>query len=434
MSSVGETVMTIARYARQPLPLLSGAAMSTKHSPERPGHPPERPEHPPEKPGPQAGLNEVAAQLLDVASLSTKVERPRSAALPDVLHTVLASLGPLLHGSIYFIDREAGRIVYTTEHMLASLGYDGTMSIEHIDALVHPHDRHVTEEGKASFAKLPDDGVATIEFRMRGADGRWRWIEGRERVLTRTADGAVRLTVGIVRNVTERQKLRQALSLASKELLTVEEEERRRVARELHDSTTQLLTGARLMLAQLQSRAEGDAAEAIARVGRSIANAQQEIRTLSFLLHPPQLAENGLPATLEDLARGFARRSGLKVQVTVEGAPRVLGPAIELALFRVAQEGLLNAHKHAKATTVDVWLHYEPGSVSLDVEDNGVGLEAASDDLKGVPAGVGLSGMKARMGQLGGRLELSRSPKGGLRVVASAPTNASPWFGSSTTS
>ncbi len=392
----------------------------------------------PEPPPPEASLQEVLRGVLDTDRLSTMVERPSRADIAEILHLVLDALGPLLQGSIYFMDRLEGRIIYTTDHMLASLGYSSreirAMTIEDIDRLAHPRDRHVTEDGKASFASLSDDGVATIEFRIRGANGRWRWVEGRERVLTRTPDGRTRLTIGIVRNVTERQKLRQALTLASKELLTIEEEERRRIARELHDSTTQLLTGARLMLSQIQTQVTGEIADAVSRVSRTIAGAQQEIRTLSFLLHPPQLAQHGLPSTLQDLARGFARRSGLQVHVAIEGAPRVLGSPVELALFRVAQEGLLNAHKHAHATSVDVRLRYERSSVCLEIEDDGVGLEADADDFRGgVFAGVGLSGMRARMAQLGGRLRLSHRGRG-LRVQATAPTDVSPWQGSMYTS
>jgi PAS domain S-box-containing protein len=345
-----------------------------------------------------------------------------------MLHTVLSALGPLMRGSVYFMDRSEGRIVYSTEYMLESLGYSSAeiqaMTLEDLDNLACPEDLHITVGGKAAFDRLTDDGVEEIEFRLKGADGRWRWVQGRERALTRTGDGHVALTIGVVRDVTAQKKLREALSEASRDLLESEERERRRIARELHDSTNQYLVAARLLLKPVEDRLGAqDAGPALDEVRNAISSAEKEIRTLSYLLHPPQLMEHGLPATLRSFAQGFARRSGLDVNLTIEGTPRALEPAIELAFFRVAQESLQNVHKHAEATSVDMRLGFTAGSAFLEIEDDGVGPEAETAASKPAPRqGVGISGMRARMVQLGGQLELSQRGRG-MHVYATVPTS-----------
>jgi PAS domain S-box-containing protein len=367
-----------------------------------------------------------------------------------LLGSLFEALGPLLSASIFCIDRLKGRVIYTSQHLLASMGYEPwqirSISLADLVEMVHPRDRHLVAQFEESLSGADPVEVAKHEVRLRTAGGRWRWIETVERVMTRSEDGRAHLTIGVARDVTDRRKLRRALSAASKELLESEENERRRIARDLHDSTGQLLVAASLMLAEAEYRG-GDAHASIRRARNAISAAQKDIRTLSYLLHPPQLASQGLPATLRSFAEGFGRRSGLDIQVEIEGEPGPLSPAAELALFRVAQEALMNVYKHAHAQTARVRLRYGAQAAELEIEDDGVGLQASAADLseeapeepaengsehtatngaggrpETVRPGVGLSSMQARMAQLGGRLTLSDRGKG-LRVHALLPLN-----------
>ncbi len=202
-----------------------------------------------------------------------------------------------------------------------------------------------------------------------------------------------------------------------------EQRERRRVGREIHDCTSQLLVAAQLGLSALERRAElkGETRRIAADVRRSIGAALAEIRTFSFLLHPPVLADEGLPKALENFGAGFGPRTGLGVKVETGAGPWALPRTMEMALFRVAQEALMNVHRHAQARHATVRLFREGSTVVLEVEDDGVGLRRRSDRADPPePLGVGLSGMLARMTQLGGSLTLEEQARG-LKVRAWAP-------------
>ena len=200
-------------------------------------------------------------------------------------------------------------------------------------------------------------------------------------------------------------------------LAHAEASERRRIGRELHDSTSQLLVAAQLSLAAVERRTflTPEAQAALADARRSIAGAQAEIRAFSFLLHPPALQTQGLARCLRAFGSGFAHRTDLAITVKVgRNVPR-LADHLELALYRIAQEGLMNVYRHARATTTSIRLRRVDSGILLEIEDDGVGL-APRDRSRG----VGIAGMQARMTQVGGTLSFETERKG-LLVRAAAP-------------
>ena len=219
----------------------------------------------------------------------------------------------------------------------------------------------------------------------------------------------------------DRLELRDALKQASAAILKSEYRERRRIATELHDSTGQHLAGAAMILSRMEMRAPQDLRGSLNEARGAVDAALEEIRTLSYLLHLPQLAGDGLQATLQTLASGFGRRSGLRVRFACDGFPCPLEPAVELAIFRIAQEGLLNAYKHARASAATLRLNYKPFEVQLEITDDGAFVGRAPKRT----FGVGLRSMSMRMRGLGGRLEVARRGAG-LVVIATAPTANSP--------
>src|SRR5262249_13038238 len=142
-----------------------------------------------------------------------------------------------------------------------------------------------------------------------------------------------------------------------------------------------------------------------------------EVRTISFLLHPPQLQDHGLENALRAFVTGFGRRTGLQTEVRISGEASAMPPAVELALFRVAQEAMMNVRRHAKATRVIVSLTLSRDSATLEVEDNGVGAKAWKSEAQG----VGVAGMRGRMAQLGGGLVIEPRTRGTI-VRAHLPT------------
>jgi signal transduction histidine kinase len=214
-----------------------------------------------------------------------------------------------------------------------------------------------------------------------------------------------------------------ALRSLSARLLRVQEEERRRLSRELHDSTGQTLTALKIEVAKLKSNLNNKrtASEAINQINAMADQALQEIRTASYLLYPPLLDESGFSSAAQWYVEGFTKRSNIQVRLYLLPTIRLPRPA-ETALFRVLQECLTNVYRHSASQLVDVRLQVDADIITLEVRDYGKGI--SSDRLEqfrrtgGV--GVGLAGMRERIEDLCGRLEIF-SDRTGTLVRASLP-------------
>jgi signal transduction histidine kinase len=195
--------------------------------------------------------------------------------------------------------------------------------------------------------------------------------------------------------------------------MTLQDEERRRLARELHDSTAQSLAALEINMSALQNTTDpAEARRLAAESGEISRQVCDELRTISYLLHPPLLDEAGLAFAIRWLADGYTKRNSIPVFVDVpEKFPR-LSTEIETALFRVVQESLSNIYRHAGATKVWITLGGENGDTHLEVRDNGEGLPPNFSFERS--SGVGLAGMRERMRELGGTLEVLSSEYGVL--------------------
>jgi signal transduction histidine kinase len=207
-------------------------------------------------------------------------------------------------------------------------------------------------------------------------------------------------------------------------LINLQDEERRRIARELHDGTAQNIAAIALNLDHLKNVSVNPSAQMMELLGDSRQLAAQsltELRTLSYLLHPPLLDHAGLARAVQSFVRGFSERTGIHVNtVGVQEVGR-LSPDIETALFRIVQESLTNVHRHSGSDTARIRLEKENAEVKLEISDRGHGmLEGAGKTPFGDSAelGVGISGMRQRLSQLGGRLEIRSSDNGTTITVA----------------
>src|SRR5437588_699931 len=207
-------------------------------------------------------------------------------------------------------------------------------------------------------------------------------------------------------------------------LLRVQDDERRRIARDLHDSTGQALTALNLELAGIARELTVRNPQIARRLASSIENARQisdELRTISYLLHPPLLDELGLGSALRWYVDGFGKRSGIAIHLHLSGEGR-LAPEMETTLFRVVQECLINIHRHSGSATASIRLLHSDGQIVLEVEDEGRGIsaEGLSDIASGATLGVGLRGMRERIKDFGGELEILSSGRG-TKVKAIIP-------------
>lgn len=216
-----------------------------------------------------------------------------------------------------------------------------------------------------------------------------------------------------------------ALQILSQRLLRVQDEERRKVARDLHDSTGQTLTALKISVTLLQRKLHADkgTCEELAGIAGLVDEALQEIRTTSYLLHPPMLDESGFTSAAQWYLTGFAKRSGIKVRVDFAAEVERLPNPIENALFRVLQESLTNVHRHSGSFEVDVRLRREGPVVILEVRDYGCGISkrlTGSSRMAIPDSGVGLAGMRERLNELEGELEIE-SAGPGTRLRATVP-------------
>jgi signal transduction histidine kinase len=208
-------------------------------------------------------------------------------------------------------------------------------------------------------------------------------------------------------------------------LINLQDEERRRIARELHDGAAQNIAAMSLNLLRLKRMTTDESGE----IPKLIDDSQQlvsqsltELRTLSYLLHPPILDHAGLARAVQEFARGFSERSGIQVDSSgVQDIGR-LPTDIETALFRVVQESLTNVRRHSGSETASIRLQRVKSAVKLQISDSGHGMLQSNNEMPCDTAvlGVGISGMRERLIQLGGRLEIESSHTG-TTIMAVAP-------------
>lgn len=224
------------------------------------------------------------------------------------------------------------------------------------------------------------------------------------------------IAADITSEVTAQRRLQDSqkqLANLSARLMTLQDEERRRLARELHDSTAQSLAALEINMSALEKTVDpAEARRLAAESGEISRQVVDELRTISYLLHPPLLDEAGLAFAIRWLADGYTKRNNIPVFVDIPDKFPRLAPAMETALFRVVQESLSNIYRHAGATKAWITLGGESGEIHLEVRDNGQGLPPNFSFERS--AGVGLAGMRERMRELGGSLEVLSSEYGVL--------------------
>jgi PAS domain S-box-containing protein len=265
----------------------------------------------------------------------------------------------------------------------------------------------------------------TLEFDLVGLQGQCRHMETHAAPLRYTDGRTVQLAV--TRDVTDRIEAQEAVNQKelSARLLTLQDEERRRIARELHDGVGQLLAALSMNASRLdeeKSKFSPGTARCVEENSKLIEQVSADIRTMSYLFHPPLLDEMGLDSALNWYVDGFAQRSKISAKLEMPANWERLPGDWELCLFRIAQECLTNIHRHSGSASAQVRLLRFPGEIKLEVSDEGRGVnqETLSNIATGATAGVGLRGMRERVRQFGGSIEVRSNGKG-TTVIATVP-------------
>jgi signal transduction histidine kinase len=307
------------------------------------------------------------------------------------------------------------------------------LKLADLERLIHPADRRGFSDYLAAVERAADGEYLSHEVRLKGADGHCRWLRSRGTVLAREADGRAAKVLVASQDLTDVKQARRALSDLSGRLYALREEERQRIAQELHDSTAQHLVAATLNLMTLRAKSVSypGVHNLLESVEHSLEEATRELRAFTYLLHPLAVEDDGLESTLRTYLEGFAWRTGLKAQVSVNGDVEGLPFAVQGSLLRIIQEALANVHRHASASLVSIGLKRRSDALRLIVADDGCGMPGAERRAEGgIRNGMGISGMKARLREFGGRLEIRSGPNG-TTIVATIPlSTARPWVAS----
>lgn len=309
----------------------------------------------------------------------------------------------------HFAQSDRNNMLMSTRAPVAGLRKDGTefpmaASISKLDL-----------EGEKTFTVLCND----ITEHVRAAEQlRQARDELESRVLERTAD-LEHANLSLQWEISERKAREEEVRQLSRRIMRVQDEERRHIARELHDGAAQNLVAVILNLRCLSQDSGYNRAQT-ARIEECIKLVEQcttELRTLSYLLHPPLLEEMGLTRTLNNFISGFSQRSGIHITVRIEPELARLEFDAELTLFRIVQEALANIHRHSQSRTAAILLEQQGENVVLEVADHGLGIPAGKEI-----AGVGIAGMRERVRMLKGQFQIKTDKTGTvLRAVLPCP-------------
>jgi len=287
-----------------------------------------------------------------------------------------------------------------------------------VDRLSHEYERVAKDVDKFQF-----------EFRTIRPDGEIRWILSHGRIVRDAHGNAMRL-IGTHTDITDRKQVEEMARMRelSGKLLHAQDAERRRIARELHDSAGQIVAALQMQLIPMQTEVEQSNPEIASGIGQSLELIQQlsqELRTVSYLLHPPLLDELGLPSALRWYVEGFSERSKIDVQLELSPDLGRLPADMETTLFRIVQESLTNIHRHSGSKRAQIQIHRAADEVSVEVRDYGKGMPGGKNNRSSSQprSGVGIQGMQERVRQLSGRFEI-QSRADGTSVTARLPVSA----------
>ena len=342
---------------------------------------------------------------------------------------------------------------------------DSPVTMEIFYSLLHPDDREPTR--RAIENSITNNEQYDVEYRTMAPDGRQRWIRANGRTFYDESGKPVRFD-GITQDITARKKAEEAqkasearyrdlaasleqqvqarthelsersedlmraseeLRILSGRLLQVQDEERRRIARDLHDSSGQILTAIGLDLANLAEQAKSEGVRAVApelltrveEAQKLVDMLHRELRTTTYLLHPPLLDETGLFSALSWYIQGVTQRSGMGIEFDLAKDFGRLSREMELLVFRLVQESMTNIHRHSGSKTASIRLRRAPEAVTVEIEDRGKGIPAEKlAEIQSGTSGLGIRAMRERLRQFGGELRI-HSNGGGTGVFVTIP-------------
>jgi PAS domain S-box-containing protein len=377
-------------------------------------------------------VKDASGKVYRIAGVAEDItERKRVEMALQKNEQLLSETQVLGHTGSWEHNLVTGEIANTEGNLRLFFGDDHSKGarFEDFAEVVHPDDREYVSARHAQL--LAEGGPPDIEYRVVWPDGTVHVLFGRATVVRDAAGRSLRV-YGTNVDITERKRAENALrdsgvqlQALSRRLVELQESERKKLARELHDRVGQSLTALKINIDILQpALASQGNAEVLARVADSAELLESTMNTIVNVLselRPPMLDDHGLAAALDWHARNFSRRTGIAVTVRAGEPDLRPAPQIEIAFFRIAQEALNNVAKHARAQNVEIALDHANGEYMMSVQDDGIGFDGVEETSAMPKPGLGMVTMRERAQAVGGRFEVQAQPCPGTRITVRVP-------------
>jgi len=302
---------------------------------------------------------------------------------------------------------------------------EGTYNIKWWLEHVHPDDRRKVNQSLQEALRSRSSSWQS-DYRFRRADGTYAYVYDRAYVIYNERRDPIRM-IGSAMDITEQKRAEEAVRQVSKRILEAQENERRRVSRELHDSVSQILASVKFRMESFEERIP--ARLKLVRAGvkqtrRLVDRVMLEVRRISRNLRPSELDDLGLSPAVRSLVDEFGERTGVTVDLDFPELSQKLAPEVELALYRIIQEGLTNVERHSQATRVALKVSEDGSTIIATIRDNGKGFaKRRSGKGRAKNGGIGLVDIKERVSFLDGDLQVSSTPRGGTSITVRIPLN-----------